>query len=50
VLEKEEVIKKKKREVTKLGEEFRSKVSPPSFFFLLLVEKHAFTVGNGADV
>jgi len=27
VLEKEEVIKKKKREVTKLGEEFRSKVS-----------------------
>jgi hypothetical protein len=31
VLEKEEVIKKKKREVTKLGEEFRSKVSPPSY-------------------
>ena len=32
VLEKEEVIKKKKREVTELGEEFRSKVSPTSNF------------------
>jgi hypothetical protein len=31
VLEKEEVIKKKKREVTKLGEEFRSKVSFASY-------------------
>lgn len=30
VLEKQEVVKKKKREVTKLGEEFRSKVSLPS--------------------
>jgi len=27
VLDKEEVVKKKKKEVTKLGEEFRSKVS-----------------------
>jgi len=36
VLEKEEVIKKKKREVTKLGEEFRSKVSTVLFSHYLL--------------
>jgi ribosomal RNA-processing protein 12 len=33
VLDKEEIVKKKKREVTKLGEEFRSKVSFPFLFF-----------------
>ena len=47
VLEKEEVIKKKKREVTKLGEEFRSKVSlfiPPPL--ISIVERYAFPIGN----
>ena len=47
VLEKEEVIKKKKREVTKLGEEFRSKVSPfMTPLSISIVEKYAFPTGN----
>jgi hypothetical protein len=53
VLEKEEVIKKKKREVTKLGEEFRSKVSLsflPSPFLSFGNEAFPFGNENEADV